>query len=94
VWQCGVTSGSGTVAVRWLDGGWQCGHFDRWQVDNPFFQGWGVALIRIFCIIWGWVVARGVALAVGGVSVAVGLNEWQWHSGSALAGWGVAVRSF
>jgi hypothetical protein len=40
------------------------------------------------------VVARGVALAVGGVSVAVWLNEWQWHSGSALAGWGVAVRSF
>jgi hypothetical protein len=46
------------------------------------------------CIIWGWVVARGVALAVGGVSVAVGRNEWQWHSGSALAGLAVAVRSF
>jgi hypothetical protein len=90
VWQWGVTSGSGTVAVRWLDWRWQCGHFDRWQVDNPFLEAghWDC------CIIWGWVVARGVALAVGGVSVAVWLNEWQWHSGSALAGTGVAVRSF
>jgi hypothetical protein len=33
----GLTSGSGSVAVAGEDGRWQCGHFDRWQVDNPFF---------------------------------------------------------
>jgi hypothetical protein len=28
----GLAGGSGRVAVGWLDGGWQCGHFEGWKV--------------------------------------------------------------
>jgi hypothetical protein len=30
----GLTGGSGSVAVGGLCRAWQCGHFDRRQVDN------------------------------------------------------------
>jgi hypothetical protein len=43
----GSGSGSGTVggavavAVADSDWRWQCGHFDRWQVEIPFWgAGW------------------------------------------------------
>jgi hypothetical protein len=49
----GVTSGSGRVAVAGEDGRWQCGHFDRWQVDIPFFLMVAVAGWQCF----QWLVA-------------------------------------
>jgi hypothetical protein len=83
-WQCVGWMGGGSAVI--LIGGKSIIHFLE--------AGHWDCCVDLGIIIWEWVVARGVALAVGGVSVAVWLNEWQWHSGSALAGWGVAVRSF
>jgi hypothetical protein len=61
-----VTGGSGSVAVGRVDGAWQCGHFDRWQVDNPLL--W----------LWQWLVA--VTGGSGWVAVAVYGSGcvWQW----------------
>jgi hypothetical protein len=46
----GVTSGSGRVAVAGEDGGWQCGHFDRWQVGNPFSEVWQWPAVAVFAV--------------------------------------------
>jgi hypothetical protein len=52
----GLTGGSGRVAVAgdwWL---WQCGHFDRRQVDYPFCGSVAVATSGSGCF-WGVAVA-------------------------------------
>jgi hypothetical protein len=48
----GLTSGSGRVAVGWLERVCHCGHFDRWQVENPFFVM--VAVAGWLCLQWQW----------------------------------------
>jgi hypothetical protein len=63
----GLVADNGSVAVGWLQWLWQCGHFDRWQVDNPFFS-WVVVAV---------VVASGVAGGSGGVAVAGEVGRWQ-----------------
>jgi hypothetical protein len=56
---------NGSVAVGWLQWLWHCGHFDRWQVDNPFFL----------------VVAVAGGLVAGSGGVAVGWLQWLWQCG-------------
>jgi hypothetical protein len=69
----GLTSGSGRVAVAGEDGRWQCGHFDRWQVGNPFFRGVAVAGSGCVC--------SGSGLTSGSGRVAVEGAGWGWQCG-------------
>jgi hypothetical protein len=50
-----LVAGSGGVAVAGDCRRWQCGHFEWWQVENPFSGGWQwLVAVRVAVAGWQW----------------------------------------